>query len=143
MVGLWCAVLLLTGCGKKAPPVASQQRPLAAVADLRGDLRQGNVELTWSHSPENWGASAYVVLRAQRELSQPECADCPEAFQKTGSIPLTRSLRKEKHTMDFSQSLASGFRYFFRVRPMYASGAQGPDSNTIGFIVPAASGADN
>jgi hypothetical protein len=144
-VGLCCAALLLvlTGCGKKASPVAPRQRPLTAVADLKGVLRQDYVKLTWSHNPDNWVATAYVVLRAQQELPQPTCADCPPAFQKTGSILLARSLRKEKHTLDFSQNLAAGFRYSFSVRPVSASGAQGPDSNILVIDVPALSGEGN
>ncbi len=124
-------VLLLAGCGRKAPPVAPQQRPLTAVADLKGELDQGHAKLTWSHSPENWGTVSYVVLRAQQGLSQPECADCPMVFQKAGSVPLPRALREEKCGLVFSQNLAPGFRYTFSVRPINASGAQGPDSNRV------------
>jgi len=124
-------LLLLAGCGKKAPPVAPQQRPFTAVADLKADLDQGQVRLTWSHSPENWGAVSYVVLRAQRELSQPECSDCPMVFQKAGAVPLPRAIRKEKYGLDFSQNLTVGFRYTFTVRPINSSGAQGPDSNRV------------
>ncbi len=143
-VGLCCAVLLvLAGCGKKAPPVAPRQRPLVAVRDLKGALRQDFVKLTWSHNPENWTATAYVVLRTQQELALPACADCPLAFQKTGSVPLARSLRQEKHTLDFSQSLAAGFRYSFIVRPVTASGAQGPDSNILVMDVVASGGTGN
>ena len=143
--GAICAVLLVlsAGCGKKAPPVAPQQRPLAAVADLKGELDQGHVRLTWSHSPDNWGAVAYIILRAQRELSQVDCADCPMVFQKAGSLPLPSSLRKEKHRLDFSQKLAAGFRYTFSVRPIHSSGAHGPDSNLVVIDVPVPDGADN
>jgi predicted small lipoprotein YifL len=144
-VALVCAVLLLllTACGKKGPPVAPQQKPLAAVADLEGVLSADNIKLSWSHNPENWSATTYVVLMARQELPRPECADCPLAFEKTGSVPVDRSLRKEKHILDFSQSLAGGFHYSFRVRPVTASGAQGPDSNMVVIDVPASGGAGN
>ena len=74
-------LLLVPGCGKKAPPVAPQTRPLSAVTDLKGTLDKGHVRLTWTHSPDNQYAKAYVVLRAQRGLSQPGCKDCPKVFQ--------------------------------------------------------------
>jgi hypothetical protein len=129
-------LLFFTGCGKKAPPVAPQPRPLAAVTDLKAMLDQGHVRLTWTHSPENRYAKSYVVLRAQRGLSQPECSDCPKVFQKVGMLPLAGALRDEKHALDFSQNLATGFRYIFSVRPIHSSGAQGPDSNFVVVDVP-------
>ncbi len=131
--GVICAGLLLlsAGCGKKAPPIVPREKPLTAVADLKAELDQGHVTLTWTHSPENRSAVSYVVLRAQRELSQPECSDCPMVYQKAGAIKLSKSLRKEKHGLDFSQDLAVGFRYTFSVRPIHSSGAQGPDSNRV------------
>jgi hypothetical protein len=141
--GLGCIVLvlLLTACGKKGPPVAPREKPLAAIADLNGVLSADDLKLTWRHDPDNWSATAYIVLRARQELPHPECADCPLAFEKTGSVPVARSLRKEKHTLDFSQSLAAGFRYSFKVRPVTASGAQGPDSNMVLIDVPASGAA--
>lgn len=130
------AVLMLTGCGKKGPPVAPQHKPLAAVADLKADLNKGLVRLTWSHDPENWGAAKYLVLRAQMAMTQPECPDCPMVFQKVGAIPLSKALRHEKHTLDFSQNLMPGFRYTFHVRPIHDAGVQGPDSNSVVIEMP-------
>jgi hypothetical protein len=138
-VVFWAALLLLfAACGRKAPPVAPQPRPLAAVTDLKAMLDQQHIRLTWTHTPENRYAKSYVVLRAQRGLSQPACNDCPKVFQKVGMLPLAGALRDEKHALDFSQNLAAGFRYIFSVRPIHSSGAQGPDSNLVVVEVPAA-----
>jgi hypothetical protein len=131
-------LLLATGCGKKAPPVAPQPRPLSAVTDLKGTLDKAHVRLTWSHRPDNRYAENYVILRAQRGLSRPECGDCPKVFQKVGSIPLPKPLRDQEQSLDFSQNLAAGFSYTFSVRPVHGSGAQGPDSNFVMVEVPAA-----
>lgn len=138
-LGVCGAALLLSvaGCGKKAPPVAPQPRPFSAVTDLKGVLDQGHVRLVWTHRPDNWYAKAYVVLRAQRGVSQPECHDCPRVFQKVGTIPLPGPLRDKEQLLDFSQSLAAGFFYTFSVRPIHGSGAQGPDSNFVVVEAPA------
>jgi len=43
------AVLALTACGKKATPVNPSMRVPAAVTDLRGQVRDSAVELTWTN----------------------------------------------------------------------------------------------
>jgi hypothetical protein len=125
------AVILIIGCGKKAPPVAPRRLPLTQVRDLQGDLRQGTVRLTWNHTPDNAGAKGYIVLRAQSSLSQPDCPECPMVFQKVETISMRRSMRKKQHAMEFYQDVAQGFQYTYSVRPYQSSGAQGPDSNLV------------
>lgn len=128
------ALMLLNGCGKKAPPVAPRQTPLAAINDLKGELHQGTVRLTWHHSPDNPRAAGYIILRAQSSLSRPECPECPLVYQKIDTIPMSRSLRKKRHLMEFYHDVADGFRYTFNVRPYQSSGDQGPDSNPVVII---------
>lgn len=124
-------IVALSGCGKKAPPVAPRRIPLIGVSDLQGSLSLGRVELSWHHPPENVRAQGYLVLRAQSSLSQPDCPDCPLVFQKVDTISISRSLRKQRHAMAFSQDVAQGFRYTYNVRPYQSSGSQGPDSNLV------------
>jgi hypothetical protein len=133
-------LMLTTGCGKKAPPVAPQSSPLSAVTDLEGILNKRQFRLTWTHRPDNRYAKAYVVLRAQRGMSQPACSDCPKVFQKAGAVPIPKAVRDKELSLDFSQELAEGFSYTFGVRPVHDSGAQGPDSNLVVVEVPAAAG---
>ncbi|MEJ2660046.1 MAG: hypothetical protein P8Z73_04920 [Desulfobacteraceae bacterium] len=137
-LGVCGAMLLLlpAGCGKKAPPAAPEPRPLTAVADLKAVFDKGQVRLTWTHRPDNQYANDYVVLRAQKGLSQAECKDCPRVFQKVGTIPIPGSVRQKLQVLEFTQSLAAGFSYTFSVRPIHGSGAQGPDSNFVTFEVP-------
>ena len=124
-------LLVSNGCGRKAPPIVPQQRPLIAVKDLKGVLEQGIVQLTWRHNPENRGAVDYVVLRAQSDLSKPPCPGCPLIFQKEGTVRVGRLLRGQQHTLSYSVKVMAGFRYTFDVRPVQSSGAQGPDSNLV------------
>jgi hypothetical protein len=138
LCGFGAALVMPYGCGKKAPPVAPRLIPLTAVADLQGVLSSGSVFLTWSHSEQNASARGYVVLRAQSALSRPDCPECPLVFQKMDTVTLERSARKRQHSLTFQQDVTTGFRYTFSVRPIQASGAQGPDSNlvVIDFPVP-------
>lgn len=130
-LGLMLVLTLLNGCGKKAPPVAPRQPPLAAISDLKGALKQETVRLTWHHSPDNAGAAGYIILRAQSDLSRPECPECPLVYQKIDTIPMSRSFCKKRHIMEFYHDVADGFRYTFNVRPYASSGDQGPDSNPV------------
>lgn len=131
---MWVVVftlLALNGCGKKAPPVAPSEAPLAAVRDLAGGLNKDAVRLTWNHPSENAKAAGYVILRAQSALAKPDCPDCPQLFQKVATVPVSRSMRKQRHPLEYYQNLAQGFRYTFKVRPYESSGGQGPDSNLV------------
>lgn len=136
---VWALVIagmLISGCGKKGPPVAPRSLPLIQVRDLQGGLIQGTVRLIWRHVPENAGAVGYIVLRAQSSLSQPECPKCPLVFQKVETISIHSPQRKQPHDMAFVQDVAEGFRYTYSVRPYQSSGAQGPDSNLVTVICP-------
>jgi uncharacterized protein len=48
----WLAAVLVAGglgaCGRKGPPVAPELRAPQPVEDLRGSVREGGIELTWS-----------------------------------------------------------------------------------------------
>ncbi len=124
-------ILAALGCGKKAPPVAPKQAPLVAMTDLQAKVDGESVTLTWHHSPENQGAAGYIVLRAQTAITQPECPGCPKAFRKVETMGISRSQRKQRHGLTFTQTLSRDARYTFSVRPYHASGAQGPDSNLV------------
>ena len=130
-LGCAAVLMILWACGKKAPPVAPHEKPLTAVADLKGVIHQDSVKLSWSHDPANRDAVRYVVLLAREVISRPPCAECPLEFQKTGTVQVAGSLRKEKHNLEFSETVTAGFRYSYSVRPVTASGHQGPDSNIV------------
>lgn len=109
---------------------------MVGVSDLAGGLTRDAVRLTWNHPPENAKAARYVVLRAQSALSKPDCPDCPQLFQKVATVTISRSLRKQRHPLEFYHDLIEGFRYTFKVRAQTSSGGQGPDSNTVVIIHP-------
>jgi hypothetical protein len=101
------------------------------VTDLAGRLKLSKMRLTWTHPNENAKATGYTILRSQSVLSKSDCPDCPKLFQKVAAVPIGRSLRKQRHPLEFYQDLATGFKYTYKVRPYESSGGQGPDSNMV------------
>ncbi len=136
-IGLFSCWALLIGCGKKGPPVVPGDIPIAAVADLDGELEQTTVTLTWTHPKANARIRNYVILRAQFDLTRAEeCTGCPLVFQKVGEQAVEKNRLGQEHKLTFSLSVPKGFRYTFSVRPSRSSGVQGPDSNMIEIILP-------
>lgn len=124
-------VLVWGGCGVKAPPVAPKQPPLPSITDLKAAYSNGRVLLGWHHPGGESPAVGYHVLKSQRSLSQPECPGCPLIFQRVGTENLQRTLRKQRHALEFEAAAPPGYLYHFKVIPVQSSGAQGPDSNLV------------
>lgn len=124
-------MLLWSGCGVKAPPVAPKQAALPAISDLTAVYSNGRVLLGWHHPGGDSPAVGYHVLKSQRSLSQPECPGCPLIFEKAGTENLLLTLRSRRHALDFEIAAPPGFVYRYKVVPVQSSGAQGPDSNVV------------
>jgi hypothetical protein len=124
-------VLVWGGCGVKAPPVAPEQPPLPTITDLKAAYGNGRVLLGWHHPGGESPAVGYHVLKSQRSVSQPECPGCPMIFQRIGTEKLQRTLRTQRHALEFEAVAQAGYLYHFKVVPIVSSGAQGPDSNVV------------
>ncbi|KJS29843.1 MAG: hypothetical protein VR64_18730 [Desulfatitalea sp. BRH_c12] len=120
LLGVW-------SCGKKAPPVPPKRPPLPRAADLKGQLVDDTVTLTWQRGTSAEGITAYVIMRAQADVSKPPCPGCPLVFQKVGSVDVDR----DTETVVFSDPVPPGFVYTYKVQPVGSSGDRGPDSNAV------------
>jgi hypothetical protein len=124
-------VLVWGGCGVKAPPVAPKQPPLPSVTDLKAAHGKGRAFLDWHHPGGESHAVGYHVLKSQQSVSQSECPGCPMVFQRIGTEKLQRTLRSQRHALEFEAAVQAGYLYHFKVVPIESSGAQGPDSNVV------------
>lgn len=133
------AVFLFFGCGKKAPPVPPRQVPPPAVNDLASTVDGDLLELTWTYSMgeanKSAGVSGFIVYRSKRKLSEPECADCPVAFERVKDIPVrvTDAENVIKGVMTYTEFLERGFRYRYKVTVYTHQGTAGSDSNIVDF----------
>lgn len=127
--GLLVAGLLLAvvaGCGKKGPPVAPDLPPLPRITELKGSLAGDTATLVWRCvGREN--TRAFNVLRAQSPADQPACPKCPMIFQMVG----TADPGRDADHCQFSESVAAGFVYTYKVQPVGPAGDQGAESNLV------------
>jgi predicted small lipoprotein YifL len=133
-------VFCLSGCGRKAPPVAPPPAPPPAVNDLGRQMQEDTLKLTWTipkHKekihPELEG---FFVYRSRKPLSESECPNCPLKFKLVADIGIETvkaSEKKKKGQMTYSEILAKGYRYTFKVVPYDDSGSRFGDSNLVVF----------
>ena len=130
---------VLMGCGKKAPPVPPQRYRPPAVSDLSYRLTDRNLSLHWT-LPEIDPAKTVVfggcnVFRARTPLSESDCPTCPPKFESIAHLTLGMAggTHQNVKAMSYSETLARGYHYNYKVNCYPAKGRSGRDSNTIEF----------
>ncbi len=124
---LFLLIGLPWACGRKAPPVPPQRRELPQVTELKGNLSGDTVTLLWPAAPLSAGIRDYAVLRAQSDPSKPTCPGCPMIFQRVA----TRPAAPNADQMEYSEQVADGYVYTYKVQPVGIAGEPGPDSNAV------------
>ena len=135
----WMAsALILSGCGKKAPPEPpSGDRP-PRVIDLAYSISENTIQLSWTipKTSEKAGtpATGFLIYRSKQSSVEADCPNCPVRFLEIGDV-LVRSELSEKPapSVTFVQALEPGYRYFYKVKAYDDNGVAGKDSNVIDF----------
>ncbi|MCJ7774016.1 MAG: hypothetical protein MUP22_12890 [Desulfobacterales bacterium] len=123
--------LLIIGCGKKGPPIASKYEMPSPVTDLQGKLEGDTLILTWEVPKKSLGIAGFIVYKSKTAVSEPECKTCPILFERVIDIPIMEkdpSDMKNK-VMTHNEVLELGFRYIYKVNPYMEGGRIGKDSN--------------
>ncbi len=130
---------VLMGCGKKAPPIAPQRFILPAVNDLSYRLTDSTLSLNWT-LPETkktkiTDIAGCIVFRARTAVSESDCPTCPPKFESVADLPpgVAGQTNQNLKAMNYSEILAQGYRYTYKVNCYSATGISGKDSNTIEF----------
>jgi len=126
-------LLLMTmsmGCGKKGPPLAQLALIPPSPVHVSYQLTADQVMLQWELDPEfqkkgKGGDRGVEVYRARRVFSKDACKGCPLTFEKLADVPAT--------TLDYSDSLERGFRYFYRLRTAQGANIVSEYSETVEF----------
>ncbi len=78
----WIVLVILMGCGKKAPPVSWESIVPKRIVDLAAVSREGRLLLQWTAPKENTDGSgltdlvSFQVLRSEGDLVGNECRGC-------------------------------------------------------------------
>lgn len=130
----------LSGCGFKDKPVPPHQVVPRAITDLRYQLSDKGVTLSWSYPVKTITGrdlteiSSFDIYRAVIPVEE-YCASCPIPFGRVvnrpgGSIPD----EGQKTATYESTLLRPGNMYFFKVRSTSGWWAESNDSNIVSFL---------
>jgi hypothetical protein len=132
-------VLLVLGCGKKAPPVPPRQAKPPAVNDLRASIDGDTLKLAWTIPREKGtimpSLSGFIVYRSKMLLSDSDCKNCPVLFKRVADIPyeVRASGYMKKGNSAYTATLEKGYRYIYKVI-VYRKGVTSNDSNYVDLI---------
>ncbi|MFH1154328.1 MAG: fibronectin type III domain-containing protein [Pseudomonadota bacterium] len=124
------ALILVSGCGKKAPPLPALRSIPGAPSMLKADFVQDRITLQWQPPPKTDNAvplAGYEVSSAVRSLTDP-CQGCPLIFRPVGTTA--------PDTCTFVFQGTRGNRYFFRVIAVAASRGMSDSSNAVSVELP-------
>jgi len=83
-------VLLVLGCGKKAPPVPPHQAKPPTINDLRASIDGDTLKLTCAIPKEKGGVisgvSRFIVYRSKMLHSDSNCKNSPVLFKRVADI---------------------------------------------------------
>lgn len=127
-----------TGCGRKGPPSAPDTPQLPVAGDVRAEQVNGHVSLIWSLSE---GARKYsdsiagfYVYRADVSIRLADCENCPRRFRQVGAVAFRRG-SEIPEKWRFDDSPPKDTACFYIIRSFRASGALGPESETLRIVM--------
>jgi len=128
-------VLIIIGCGKKGPPIASRYEIPSSATDLKGEIQGDTLTLTWTVPEKSSGLTGYIVYRSKTSVSEPECKTCPVLYERVMDIPILEQDPEDmaSKVMTHSEVLEMGYRYIYKVNPYMEGGLIGKDSNYYAF----------
>jgi fibronectin type 3 domain-containing protein len=127
-----CILLALLSCGKKGNPVPKGLPVPAAISDLKGEVRDDVLFLSFSIPTRNMDGTEIKDLAGFRILRS--CGGCAAGFELWKDIHLTDTqgytVRSGKF-VTYDNDLREGFDYGYRVFSQTSKGVLGDGSNTF------------
>ncbi len=122
-------LLTFSGCGIKGLPVPPVYAKPPAVSDLQYQVAGEQLNLTWSvpsmQPGDNPGIAGVKVFRLKESLKNAPCQDCPRTFTLLSKIPARSG------TMQFQDTIDTGFGYYYKIVLYDTGNHDGEDSNIV------------
>jgi len=134
------AALLLGGCGYKTMPVPPQEIVPTAITDLRYELDEKGVTLSWTYPAKTVKGdtlseiSSFALSRAVVPAEE-YCDTCPIPFGEPVQVPGGAISAGSPRTATYKTTLLRpGHLYFFKVQSLTGWWAESADSNIVSFM---------
>ena len=133
---LFLLLLILTSCGRKAPPILPKMASPPQIRDLSVQIQKNNIELKWSLAaesiteyPEIKGFYVYQAVTTKKEQA---CEKCPRKFERIGEImPVPyMDLPDGRRQWQYKTPVDSRLKYAFKVNILFSKDL-GPNSNIV------------
>jgi hypothetical protein len=131
-----CLIFLLAGCGKKGDPRAPELAIPKTIQDLKAEIRDGGIVLTWSRptsyvdGQELRDLAAFAIFR--KEVSQ-TCPDCQAPYRPriTVNVEDQQKFVKKKQYRFIDRELQPQTIYRYRVFSQLMDGSLSNPSNEV------------
>lgn len=137
---LTIAVLGISGCGYKTVPVPPEEVVPKAIKDLRYELDQQGVRLSWSYpqktlqGDELTDISAFKLYRAVVKAEE-YCDTCPIPFGEPVMLDGGAVVQGTPKIGEYTATLLRpGHLYFYKLRSASGWWAESADSNVVSFM---------
>lgn len=104
-------LILVSGCGKKGPPLLPAKEMLAPPTELVLTLEGNMATLTWLHMDKGDAAPSFAgfeIDEATRDISPDACKGCPLQFKPLDTV--------DARTFRYTVMIEPQFIYYYRVR---------------------------
>ena len=108
--------------------------------DLGYSITGDTIKLSWTIPQTSDNAKSpvagFLIFQYQQPAHERECANCPVIFKQVGDVPTRRAASGQPGLapLVFTQTIAPGYRYIYKVKAYDDVGTASRDSDFVQFL---------